>query len=92
MEELDPRLSALGPEARSRVEAELKKSIEMELASESEAAIIAEFSRGLLFSRVKPSLIGEEDALMNKAVQLEPEEFRRFAERLRTLKQKGEKS
>jgi len=88
-ESLERRLAALSPEARKRVEAALKTTIEAELVGEAAGGVKAgQFSRGIIFSRVTTS---REQTILDEAVQMDQEKFKQFAERLAKLKEiKGE--
>lgn len=79
------RLTSLSPEARARVEAALKTTIDAELASEAGQRLSGQFSRGWIFSRVVNAL--PEQELINEAMQLDDAKFSQFAERLVRLKQ-----
>jgi hypothetical protein len=84
------RLDALAPEARARVEAALKTNIEAELAGGALSGVNArDFSRGIIFSKVVGARPVLDDLMVNQAVNMDDEAFKKFADRLTNLKNLG---
>ena len=87
-------VSKLAPEARSRVELALKRSIEAELQREAGGivgpeAMVHSRSKGFFFSRSKTSDIlrrPDEESLLRNVESMGEAEFGKFAERLTQLK------
>jgi hypothetical protein len=87
------RLDQLTPEARQRVQDALTAHIESELnAGGAGLKAKGEFSRGIIFSRSRPStMLDKEREVIDQAAKLDEASFAKFARNIGQLKSiKGE--
>jgi hypothetical protein len=95
-EDLTRRLAELPPDARARVEAALKATLDSELTASAARRVggpevARDFSRGIIFSKVV-NAVASQDAVVLPALNLDEAQFSRFADRLaqlQRLKQTG---
>jgi hypothetical protein len=84
------RLDQLTPEARQRVQDALQSHIESELSAGPIGPNVnkaAEFSRGIIFSRSRPtSMLDHEKEVINQAAKLDEATFAKFAKNISQLK------
>lgn len=89
---ISAKLAGLSPEARARVEAQLKNHIDAEIASggslRTPGGAAASFSRGIFFSRVA-SHDSMAEKVLPQVAEMNEEQFANFASRLAKLRDIG---